>query len=139
MIPAMRTTASLVAIVVMVVIVVSATAPAQSTFVAPRVYYKAFYACTTESPCSKTAGFTLKSVSDECCVLRVTNGNDNREREVSSYAVYLNGTRIVPTTSSRYTDTPVKISKHNTFKVVLVGQQTAFITVVLYLRPTKPK
>lgn len=65
------------------------------------------------------------------------NGGGNKQRAVHSYEVYLNGDRVIPTATSEYSHATVKASTLNSVKVVLVGEPTASIMLVLSYDPQR--
>jgi hypothetical protein len=94
----------------------------QNTFVEPTVYGNAFIACGSDTACTRTADFSLKSIPNGCCVLEVMNGGGNKDRQVSSYEVFLNGECVITARNSEFASAAAKVSGQNNLKVVLEKQ-----------------
>jgi hypothetical protein len=115
------------------------TVAQQKTFVEPTLYVNAFKACGSDDLCTRTADFSLKSIPNGCCVLEVLNGGGSKDRQVSSYEIYLNGERVITPRNAEFASAAVKLSGENNLKVVLKGKQEAAIAVMFAYNPRQPK
>jgi hypothetical protein len=72
-------------------------------------------------------------------MLTVTNGDGRGTDEVSSYEVFLNGQRVLPTGKAGNAQAAVKVLQDNTLKVVLRGgpQSKVFILIAYDSRESK--
>ncbi len=105
----------------------------------PALYMHPFLACPGDKPCARTENFRVDSVPKGCCVLTVTNGDWQGTDEVSSYEVFLNGQRVLPTGKARNAQAAVKVAQDNTLKVILRGapQSKMFILIATDSRESK--
>ena len=74
-----------------------------------------------------------------CCILTVTNGDGRGTDEARSYEVFLNGKGVVPMDHSRNAQTPVKVGRSNTLKIVLTGEPFSKVFVLIAYDPRKSK
>jgi hypothetical protein len=113
--------------------------PQQYTGYPPSVYMQFFLACSSDKPCTRTDNFRVDPVPKGCCILTVTNGDGRGTDEARSYEVFLNGKRVVPMDHSRNAQTPVKVGRSNTLKIVLTGEPFSKVFVLIAYDPRKSK
>jgi len=116
-----------------------ATMPQQYTGYPPSVYMQFFLACSPDKPCTRTDKFRVDSVPNGCCILTVTNGDGRGTDETGSYEVFLNGTRVVPVDHSRNAKASVKVLPSNTLKVILTGEPSSKVFVLIDYDPRESK
>jgi hypothetical protein len=105
----------------------------------PSVYMQFFQACSSDAPCTRTDNFRVDPVPNGCCILTVTNGNGLGKDEARSYEVFLNGKRVVPADHSRNAQAAVKVLRSNTLKVILTGEPSSKVFVLIAYDPRQPK
>ena len=113
--------------------------PQQYTGYPPSVYLHFFLACSPDKPCTRTDSFRVDSVPNGCCILTVTKGDGRGTDEAASYEVFLNGTRVVPGNHSRSSQASVKVLPSNTLKVILTGEPSSKVFVLIAYDPRKSK
>lgn len=113
--------------------------PQQYTGYPPSVYLHFFLACSPDKPCTRTDSFRVDSVPNGCCILTVTKGDGRGTDEAASYEVFLNGTRVVPVGHSRSAQASVKVLPSNTLKVILTGEPSSKVFVLIAYDPRKSK
>ena len=101
----------------------------------PSVYMQVFPACSNDKPCTRTEDFRVDPVPTGCCVLTVTNGNRLGKDEVRSFEVFLNGKSVIPSDHSRNAQTPVAVQKSNRIKVILTGEPSSKVLVLIAYDP----
>jgi hypothetical protein len=105
----------------------------------PSVYMQFFQACSNDKPCTRTEDFRVDPVPTGCCVLTVTNGNGLGKGEVHSFEVLLNGKSVIPSDHSRNVQTPVAVQTSNTIKVILTGEPSSKVLVLIAYDPRQGK
>jgi hypothetical protein len=105
----------------------------------PAVYMHFFLACPGDKPCAQTEDFRVDPIPKGCCVLTVTNGDGQGTDEVSSYEVFLNGQRVLPTSKARNAQAAVTIRQDNSLKVVLTGGAHSKVFILIAYDPREPK
>jgi hypothetical protein len=105
----------------------------------PAVYMHSFPACPGDKPCTRTEDFRVDPVPKGCCVLTAANGDGRGTDEVSSYEVFLNGRRVLPTSKARNAQAAVKVLQDNTMKVVLIGGPHSKVFILVAYDPREPK
>jgi hypothetical protein len=113
--------------------------PQQYTGYPPSVYMQFFLACSPDKPCTRTDNFRVDSVPNGCCILTVTNGDGRGTDEANRYEVFLNGTRVVRGNHSRSAQASVKVLPSNTLKVILTGEPSSKVLVLIAYDPRKSK
>jgi hypothetical protein len=113
--------------------------PQQSTGYPPSVYLRVFLACPSDKSCTRTERFQIDPVPNGWCILTVTNGDGRGTDEGRSYEVFLNGKKVVPMNHSRNAQTPVKVLRNNTLKVILSGEPSSKVFVMIAYDPRKSK
>jgi hypothetical protein len=98
-----------------------------------------FIACSSDGLCTRTENFRVDPMLEGCCVLTVTNGDGQGTDEARSYEVFLNGTRVIPTEHSRYAKATIKLRRSNTLKVILNGQPSSKVFVLVAYDPRQSK
>jgi hypothetical protein len=104
----------------------------------PSVYMGFFQACSTDKPCSRTADFRVDPVPKGCCILMVTNGNGLGKDEVHSFEVFLNGKSVI-TADSQNAQATVAVQTSNTIKVILTGEPSSKVFVLIAYDPRQSK
>jgi hypothetical protein len=105
----------------------------------PSVYMQEFHACSADAPCDRAEEFRVNNVPNGCCILSVTNGNGLGKNEVRSYEVFLNGERVIPTDGSRNAQAAIKVAQRNTLKVILIGEPSSKVFILVAYDPRKSK
>lgn len=113
----------------------------QKTFTGypPSVYMGVFQACSSDHPCSRTQDFHIDPVPKGCCILTVTNGNGQGKDEVRSFEVFLNSKNVLDTDRSQGAQTRVAVQTGNTIKVILTGEPSSKVLVVIAYDPRQSK
>ena len=111
----------------------------QFTGYPPSVYMQSFLACSSDKPCTRTDNFQVDPVPNGCCISTVTNGDGRGTDETRSYEVFLNGRKVVPADHSRNAQAPVTVLRSNTLKVVLTGEPSSKVFVLIAYDPRKSK
>jgi len=111
----------------------------QYTGYPPSVYMQLFFPCSADAPCTRTDDFQVDPVPNDCCILTVTNGDGRGTDEARSYEVFLNGKRVVPVDHSRNAQAPVTVLRSNTLKVILTGEPSSKLFVLIAYDPRKSK
>jgi hypothetical protein len=109
-----------------------------STGYPPSVYMGFFQACSPDKPCTRTEDFRVDAVPKGCCILTVTNGDGLGKHEVRSFEVFLNG-QSVASDHSQNAQAPVAVQTSNTVKVVLTGEQSSKVFVLIAYDPRQSK
>jgi hypothetical protein len=104
----------------------------------PSVYMQFFRACSADKPCSRKDEFRADLSPKGCCVLTVTNGDGSSANEVTSYQVFLNGKRVLPTRAGD-AQVAVKLRQNNALKVVLLGEPSSKVFILIAYDPRQPK
>jgi hypothetical protein len=105
----------------------------------PSVYMQFFQACSSDKPCTRTEDFRVDPLPKGCCILTVTNGNGLGKDEVRSFEVFLNSKNVVPADHSRNAQATVAVQTNNTIKVVLTGEATSKVLVLIAYDPRRSK
>jgi hypothetical protein len=105
----------------------------------PSVYMQPFFGCSLDTPCTRTAEFRVDPVPNGCCILTVTNGDGRGTDEARRYEVFLNGRRVIPADHSRNAQAPVKVLPSNTLKVILTGEPSSKVFVLIAYDPRQSK
>jgi len=113
--------------------------PQQFAGYPPSVYMQSFLACSSDKPCTRADNFQVDPVPNGCCILTVTNGDGRGTDEARSYEVFLNGKRVLPVDHSRNAQAPVKVLRSNTLKVILTGEPSSKLFVLIAYDPRKSK
>jgi hypothetical protein len=115
--------------------------PGSSAFTGypPAVYMHVFLACPGDKPCTETEDIRVDPMPKGCCVLTVTNGDGRGTDEVSSYGVFLNGQRVLPSGKARNAQAAVKILQDNILKVVLTGGPHSKVFILIAYDPRESK
>jgi hypothetical protein len=108
------------------------------TLYPPSLYMQVFLACPGNS-CTRTENFRVDPMPKGCCVLTVTNGDGRGTDEVSSYEVFLNGQRVLPTDKARNDQAPVKVLQDNSLRVVLTGGPHSKVFILIAYDPPQSK
>jgi hypothetical protein len=74
-----------------------------------------------------------------CCILIVANGDGRGTDETLGYEIFMNGKRVVPAGHSRNAEAPVKVLRSNTLKVVLTGDPSSKVFVLIAYDPRQSK
>lgn len=113
----------------------------QQTFTAypSAVYMNFFLACPSVKPCTRTGNFRVDPVPKGCCMLTVANGDGRGADEVSTYKVFLNGQRVLPTGKARNAQAAVKLLQDNTLKVTLLGGPHSKVFILIAYDPRESK
>ena len=113
--------------------------PQNFTGYPPSVYVQFFQACSSEKPCTRTEEFRVAPVPKGCCILSVTNGNGLGKDEVRSFEVFLNGKSVVPSDHSPNAQAPVAVQTSNKIKVILTGEPSSKVLVLIAYDPRQSK
>lgn len=105
----------------------------------PSVYIGVFQACSSDNPCSQTQDFHVDPVPKGCCVLTVTNGNGQGKDEVRSFEVFLNNKSVIDTDRSQGTQARVAVQTSNTIRVILTGEPSSKVLVLIAYDPRQSK
>ena len=105
----------------------------------PTVYIHFFLACPGNKLCTQSDDFHVDPVPKGCCLLTVRNGDGRGTDEVSSYEVFLNGQRALPSGKARNAQTAVKVLQDNTLKVALIGGPHSKVLILLANDPRESK
>jgi hypothetical protein len=105
----------------------------------PSVYMGSFQACSSDKPCSRTDDFRVDPAPKGCCILLVTNGNGRGKDEVRTFEVFLNGKSVVPADHSQNAQAKVEVQSGNTIKVILTGEPTSKVFVLIAYDPGQSK
>jgi hypothetical protein len=105
----------------------------QQTFTGypPSLYMGFFQACSSDRPCARTEDFRVDPVPKGCCILMVTNGNGLGKDEVRAFKVLLNGRNVIATNHAENAQAAVNLQTSNTIKVVVTGDPTSKIFVLI--------
>jgi hypothetical protein len=109
------------------------------TFSPPSVYMQFFRACSSDKPCTRMEDFRVDSVQKGCCILTVTNGNGLGKDEVRSFEVFLNGKSVVPSDHSRNARATVAVQTSNRIKVILTGEPSSKVLILIAYDPRQSK
>jgi hypothetical protein len=101
----------------------------------PSIYMKFFEACSSDKPCTRTEDFRVDPVPKGCCILMVTNGNGLGKDEVRSFEMFLNGKSIISANHSPNAQATVAVQTNNTIKVVLTGEPSSKVFVLIAYDP----
>jgi hypothetical protein len=114
--------------------------PAQTfTGYPPSVYMGFFQACSSDKPCSRTEDFRVDPVPKGCCILLVTNGDGLEKDEVPTFEVFLNGKSVVLAHHSQNAQAKVEVRSSNTIKVILTGEPTSKVFVLIAYDPRQSR
>jgi hypothetical protein len=113
--------------------------PQNFTGYPPSVYMQFFQACSSDKPCTRTEDFRVDPVPKGCCILTVTNGNGLGKDEVRSFEVFLNGKSVVPSDRSPNAQATVAVQMSNRIKVILTGEPSAKVLVLIAYDPRQSK
>jgi len=113
--------------------------PQNFTGYPPSVYMQVFQACSSDKPCARTEDFRVDPVPKGCCVLTVTNGNGLGKDEVRSFKVFLNGQNVVPSDHSPNAQATVAVQTSNRIRVILTGEPSSKVLVLIAYDPRQPK
>src|ERR1700722_5467921 len=105
----------------------------------PSVYMQFFQACSPDKACTRTEDFRVDPVPKGCCILMISNGNGAGKDEVGSFEGSLNGKSVIPNGHSSNARAPVDIQTNNTIKVILVGEPTSKVFVLIAYDPRQSK
>jgi hypothetical protein len=105
----------------------------------PAVYMHVFLACPGDKPCTQTENIRVDPMPKGCCALTVTNGDGQGTDEVSSYEVFLNGQRVLPTGKARNAQAEVKVLQDNILKVTLMGGPHSKVFILIAYDPRESK
>jgi hypothetical protein len=105
----------------------------------PSVYMQFFQAGSPDKPRSRMEGFRVDNVPKGCCMLTVTNGNGLGKNEVRSFEVFLNGKSVVHSDHSPIAQTRVTVRRSNTIKVILTGEPSSKVLVLIAYDPRESK
>jgi hypothetical protein len=105
----------------------------------PSVYMQQFSGCSSNAPCTRTAEFRVDPVPSGCCILTVTNGDGRGTDETLGYEIFMNGKQVVPPGHSRSAQAPVRVLRSNTLKVVLTGDPSSKVFVLIAYDPRQSK
>lgn len=114
-------------------------APQNFTFYPPSVYMRVFQACSSDKPCARTDDFRVDPMPKGCCILTVTNGNGLGKDEVGRFEVFLNGKSVVPADGSRNAQATVAVQTANRIKVILTGEPSSTVSVLIAYDPRQSK
>jgi len=109
------------------------------TFYPPSVYMQFFQACSTDKPCTRTEEFRVDPVPKGCCILSVTNGDGQGKDEVRSFEVFLNGKSVIPSDRSPIASATVAVQTTNRIKVILTGEPSSKVLVLIAHDPRQSK
>ena len=113
--------------------------PQNFTLYPPSVYLQIFQACSSEKPCTRTENFRVDPVPKGCCILTVTNGNGQGKDEVRSFEVFLNGKSVIPSDRSPIASATVAVQTTNRIKVILTGEPSSKVLVLIAHDPRQSK
>jgi len=113
-------------------------APQNVTFYPPMVYMGIFQGCSADKPCTKTDSFTVDSIPKGCCILQVTNGDGKGAGEARSYEIFLNDGEVASLNNSPSTGVKIRILRNNKVKVVLTGEPSSRMWVLISYDPRQP-
>jgi hypothetical protein len=105
----------------------------------PAVYMQFFQPCSPDTPCTRTDDFHVDPLPKGCCVLLATNGDGQGKEEVRSYEVFLNGESVLSSSHARNASANVVVQMSNTIKVVLTGERTTKVFVLIAYDPRQSK
>jgi len=114
-------------------------APQNFTFYPPSVYLQTFQACSSDKPCTRTEAFRVDPVPKGCCILTVTNGDGLGKDEVRSFEVFLNGKSVVPCDRSRNAEATVAVQTTNRIKVIVTGEPSSKVLILIAYDPRQSK
>ena len=109
--------------------------PQNFTLYPPSVYMQFFQACSSDKPCTRTEDFRVDPVPKGCRILTVTNGNGQGKDEVRSFEVFLNGKSVVSSNHSPNTQATVAVQTSNKIKLILTGEPSSKVFVLLAYDP----
>ncbi len=105
----------------------------------PSVYMQFFPACSSDKPCARTEDFRVDPLPKGCCILTVTNGNGLGKDEVRSFEVFLNGKSVISADHSRNAHATVAVQTKDTIKVILTGEPSSKVFVLIAYDPRQSK
>jgi hypothetical protein len=105
----------------------------------PSVYMQFFQACSSDKPCTRTEDFRVDPVPTGCCILIVTNGNGRGKDEVRSFEVFLNGKRVVTSDHNPNAQAATAVQTSNRIKLILTGEPTSKVFVLIAYDPRQSK
>jgi len=113
----------------------------QQTFTGypPSIYMEVFQACSPDKPCTRMEDFRVDPVPKGCCILMVTNGNGLGKDEVRSFEVFLNGKSVISADHSRNAHATVAVQTKDTIKVILTGEPSSKVFVLIAYDPHQSK
>jgi|GEM_PF-3409407 len=118
----------------------AAAGPQQKfTLYPPSVYMQFFSPCSAGQLCARTDDFHVDLVPKGCCILVVTNGNGQGKDEVQSYEVLLNGKTVLPSSRSPNAQANITLQTSNSIKVVLTGEPTSKVFLLITYDPRQAK
>src|ERR1700728_912520 len=109
--------------------------PQNFTLYPPSVYMQFFQACSSDKPCTRTEDFRVDPMPKGCCILPVTNGNGQGKDEVHSFEVFLNGKSVLSSNHSSNARATVAVQTSNKIKVILTGERSSKVLVLIAYDP----
>jgi len=114
--------------------------PAQAfTGYPPSLFIGFFQACSSDKPCTRTEDFRVDPVPKGCCILVVTNGNGLGKNEVRKFEVFLNGKIVISADHRQNAQVKVGVQTSNSIKVILTGEPSSKVLVLIAYNPPQSK